>query len=115
MIPVYILFTIIGLGCIIRGFVIPEFIENLGLDAERESHKDMDAGKIAKIFYWIVRVIWTIMWLVSGLSTLILSWFARKLPLRWIDIHLVGSFNPLIIIGGLITFGALLYILFGTN
>ena len=141
MIAVHILFTIIGLGCIIRGFVIPEFIEDVPesvedlvesikeeayeeiddetdeeeIDEEIDDETDEDkvAKIIAEICYWIVRVIWIIMWLVSGLSIIVLSWFGYKLSSLWWVILGVGILNPILRMCCVIVFWGLLHLLSG--
>ena len=128
MIAVHILFTIIGLGCNIRGFVIPEFIEDVPESVEdlvesikEEAYEEIDdetdedkvAKIIAEICYWIVRVIWIIMWLVSGLSIIVLSWFGYKLSSLWWVILGVGILNPILRMCCVIVFWGLLHLLSG--
>jgi hypothetical protein len=91
-----ILFTILGVILITRGFVVPEFIDDV----------------INEIFYWILRVLWAVIWSISGLSVITLGWFGDKLSELWLTILAVGACSPMIIACTLLAFGMFLHLLF---
>ena len=106
MIVVHILGTIIGIIFIKIGFIIPEISDDFNrfctfqdfMDGRINYQEYIDNLSKKNAGYYFMRVIWTIMWLISGLSLIVMTWFYDNLPELWVNIVTVGFINPILIL-----------------